>query len=310
MSDLARFLEYARAFELAQAIDDFSLIEPFFAADAVHFVAGSGPLAADDHGREAVVGGLRASVQGLDRRFDLRVPEILEGPVPREDGVWMRFGLRMQRAGLPDLVFEGEHLTRYDDAGAIVRIDEKILGDGEAEVAEYLAQHDHALRPAASPVELPGEAGLATLRDAQQRSLVRAYGHAKSARDADAALAVCHPDFRIDTLPFRLCTKDREDTRNQLAVFFAVFPDYRVETEGVVAGADGAAWWGTMRVTFAGALLGIEPTGRASRQPAFSAFDFKDGLLSRERFYFDLGTLCENTGMPAAELERALALLR
>lgn len=310
MSRLERFLRYAQAFELAQAADDFSIIAPFFAPGAVHHVTADGPLAADDRGRDTVVAGLRASVHGLERRFDLRVPEILEGPVERDDGVWMRFGMRLVRAGLPELCFEGDHWTRYDAEGAIVRIDEEILDGGDRAVEAYLKEHDAALRPVGSPAVAPDAAGAERLRDAQQRSLVRCYGQAKSHRDVEATMAVCHSDFRIDTIPFRLATRDAADTRAQLGVFFSVFPDYRAETEAVVSGPEGAAWWGQMHATFGGPLLGREPTGRTTRQPASSVFLFRDGLLVEERFHFDLGTLCRAIGLPTAELDAALEPLR
>ena len=70
MSDLSRFLDYGRAFEVAVLTDDFSRIEPFFAQGATHRVETTGVFAADDHGRDAVVGGLRDSVQRIDRRFE------------------------------------------------------------------------------------------------------------------------------------------------------------------------------------------------------------------------------------------------
>jgi len=310
MSSLSGFLAYARAFELAQASDDFSLLVPCFAPDVRHTVEGEAPLGADDRGREAVIAGLRASVYAIDRRFDARIPEVLEGPVLRDGGVWMRFGLRLRRAGLPDLLLEGEHLTRHDGSGAVLAIEERILADSDRATREYLARHDAALRPAASkPAALRAE-DLPLLRDALQRTFVRAYGGAKSEQDVAAALSICHPGFVIDTIPFGVTTRDREDTAAQLAFFFSVFPDYRADTEAVVSDAAGAAWWGEFSMSFAGPLLGHAPTGRRARLPGFSAFEFRDGLISRERFYFDLGTLCRQIGLPLGELEASLAGLR
>jgi predicted ester cyclase len=310
VSDLSRFLEYAREFEIAQASDDFDRILPFFASDASHVVVGGEPLGADDSGRERVVEGLRRSVHRIDRRFDTRIPEVLDGPLVRPDGIWMRFGLTLRRSSLPDLCLEGEHLTAYDGAGAITRIEEKML-DGCDETARlYLERHDEALRPIASaPAALRTE-DLPRLRDALQRTLVRAYGRAKSVQDVDAALAVCHPGFTIDTVPFGLASRDRTDTREQLALFFSVFPDYRVDTEGIVSGADGAAWWGRISLTFGGEFLGHAPTGARAELPGFSIFEFRDGLISRERFMFDLPGLCEGIELPLADLLAALEPLR
>jgi predicted ester cyclase len=107
-----------------------------------------------------------------------------------------------------------------------------------------------------------------------------------------------------------VATRGREDSAAGLRLFFTAFPDYGVETEAVVSGADGAAWWGQVSMTFGGPLLGRAPTGRRARLPGFSAFEFRDGMISRERFYFDLGTLCREIGLPQADFEAALAGLR
>ena len=310
MSDLTRFIEYARAFEFAQASDDFSLIEPFFAPGARHDVEGVAPFVGAAAGRDAVVAGLRASVHEIDRRFDTRIPEVLEGPELRDDGVWMRFGLRLCRAGLPDVFIEGEHTTVYDDAGQIVCIEERMLGGTDISARDFLSENDAALRPAGSPPLAPAGERLPTLRDAFQRTLVRFYGVAKSHQDIDAVLAVCHPCFTIDTAPFGIETRDRDDTAGALGFFFSVFPDYRALGTGIASGADGAAWWGRIVLTFGGKLLGHAPTGRSAELDAVSVFEFRDGLIAREHFQFDLGTLCDQIGLPVSELSEALRSLR
>lgn len=48
--DLERFLDYVRAFEIAQATDAWHLIEPCFALEAVHLVHHGGPLGGEDAG--------------------------------------------------------------------------------------------------------------------------------------------------------------------------------------------------------------------------------------------------------------------
>jgi predicted ester cyclase len=310
MSDLARFLDYARAFELAVLSDEFGLIEPFFADDARHRVTGENPFAADDGGRDAVVAGLRASVGRIDRRFDARIVEIVEGPALRDGGIGMRFRMRLRRSGLPDLLLEGDHLTGYDGGGAIVRIDETLLDGCDQQARAYLERHDAALRPPGSPPPATRPEDAPLFRDALQKTLVRAYAAAKSAQDVEAALGICHPDFSIETLPFGTTSRDRDDTAAQLGLFFSVFPDYRAETEGLLSGDEGVAWWGRISLTFAGPLLGRAPTGRRAAIPAFSIFDFRDGLLARERFFFDLGMLCAGIGVPLAEMSQALEGLR
>ena len=65
------------------------------------------------------------------------------------------------------------------------------------------------------------------------RSLVRAYGAAKSAQDGDAALALCHEAFTIETVSFGITSRHRAETAEHLALFFDTFPDYSVTVDGL-----------------------------------------------------------------------------
>jgi hypothetical protein len=176
-SDLQRFMDYAQAFEVAFWSDAWDGIAPFFADDARHVVHGAAPLGCDDRGRDAVVRGLRESVAMMDRRFDVRIPEVLEGPVVRggdDPGVWMRYALTLRRKGLPELRLHGTHMTRY--AGGRIREIEEHMEEGAGErVAAYLARHAAALRPADSPPIPPSDPrDAADAEAAMQRSLARA----------------------------------------------------------------------------------------------------------------------------------------
>jgi len=192
-SDLARFLAYAQAFELAYWADAWAALEPFLHEDARHVVHGAPPLCSDDRGREAVLAGLRASVASMDRRFDVRIPEVLEGPVARggaDPGIWMRYSLTLRRAGLPELRFEGEHLTRYA-GGRILEIEERIEPGAGERVAEYLARHDAHLRPSGSPATPPSDArDAADAEAAMQRTLARAAESARGDADLGAGEAI------------------------------------------------------------------------------------------------------------------------
>jgi len=310
MSDLARFFEYVQAFELAHASDDWSVIAPCFAPGAAHRVSADAPFGADDRGREAVVAGLANSVGTIDRRFDARIAEIVEGPSARDGGVWMRFRLTLSRAGLPDLVVEGTHLAVYEN-GAIIRLDESVSPETCAATRTYLAAHDAALRPAASPPSFPSDPrDLARIDAATKASIVRFYGHAKSRQDITAALAICSDRFSIETVCFDVASRDKQDTASQLEIFFGAFPDYGFSVDKLVCDAAGAACTGTVRMTFAGEFLGLAPTHRTAVFPGFCLFTFDGAQLASERFFFDLASLCEQTGLPLDAVRATLRQLR
>ena len=195
MSDRSPFFEYVRAFELAYITDDWSLLEPHFHPDVVREVPGEGILAASDRGRDQVIDGLRKGVYAMDRRFDLRIPEIIEGPVVRPDGLFMRWRLTFARPGLPELEVEGDHLVVYRD-GQIARIDEGVTTDMADLTERFLTEHGDALRPEASSFTMPTEADRRRIEEATLRSIVRGYGAAKSQQDIEGALVSCAPRLR------------------------------------------------------------------------------------------------------------------
>ncbi|HZR84020.1 MAG TPA: nuclear transport factor 2 family protein [Candidatus Binatia bacterium] len=308
-SDLARFFHYAQAFELAWLGDGWGHLADHFTADALHVVHGGGAFGDGASGRAAVVDGLRDSTRRVDRRFDVRIPEILEGPIVRPDGVWMRYALTLRRAGLPDFRFEGRHLAAYE-RGRIRSLEDWPEPGTAGRLAAYLATHASRLHPeggVAPPALSPND--VRDLDAAVARSLARSYGAAKSQQDIDAALAVCSEDFVLETMPLGLAARGRGEARRQLETFFGAFPDYRVTVEGIAAEGASVACWGRALMTFDGPFLGFAPTGRAADLPFVSVFACEGGALRGERFYFDLATLCDRIGVPVAEMAGVAATL-
>jgi hypothetical protein len=309
-TDLQRLFDYARAFEIAYVADAWSALEPFFSEEACHVVDDAGPLDCRDQGRAAVVAGLRRGALAIDRRFDVRLPEIIEGPSFRHDGIWMRFGMTLRRTGLPELRIEGEHLARYEN-GRIAALHERLAPGLGAQLEAYLDEYGAGLRPAESQYQF--DLAAIDRRDldlAVHRTLVRCYGSAKSRQDIGAALSLCSPDFRLETVCLGLATPDREAAAQQLAVFFAAFPDYGATLHGMTAEGTHVACWGEVRMTMAGPFFGHAPTGRTAVLPCVSVFTCADGLIHGERFFFDLATLCAQIGLPLGSVVDAVAPLR
>jgi hypothetical protein len=307
-TDLEHFLRWAFGFEAAFWSDDYTALGPLLAPGALHVAHAQGLLGTHDAGADAFLAGLRSSVHALDRRFDVRIPEILAGPTTRPDGVWMRYALRLRREGLPELAFEGEHLTRYED-GRIVAIEETLPpGTGER-VDAFLREHDARLRPAGGPPLPPRDPR--DQRDAEAallRSLARCYAGAKSEQDTSAALSLCSEDFVLDAVPLGVPSEDRKGAEAQLGLFFSAFPDYAVAADGTRLRVR-RSLLGQARQTFRGQFLGNPPTGRSASLPFVSVFEARAGQLTRERYFFDLADLCGQIGMPIAVARETLARL-
>jgi hypothetical protein len=114
MDSITRFGEYAATFEEVVRSDDFSLLEPFFTEDAVYEIVGGKPFGGRHEGRDAVLGYLKASLDGFDRRFDSRQLELLDGPALREGSVWFRWRASYKSADLPELVVDGEERVTFE----------------------------------------------------------------------------------------------------------------------------------------------------------------------------------------------------
>jgi hypothetical protein len=148
------------------------------------------------------------------------------------------------------------------------------------------------------------------LEGALLRTLARAYGSAKSRQDVGAALAVCSEDFVLETVSMGLASRDRKEAEQQLVLFFQAFPDYRVTLEGIATGDGNVACWGRAHLSWLGSFAGFAPTGRSADLPFVSIFPGANGSLRGERFFFDLASLCDQIGLPLADLRQAIAPLR
>jgi len=140
MDYIQRFLDYAAAFEQTFVDDDWTRLEQYFTADAV-YLPGDGSKA---DGRGAVLDTLRASVNGLDRRFASRTPSF-DPPTADGNVVTLRWRVLFTAPGVPDLEVRGREYATFD-GDAIARLED--VFDDAAGIGRYLAQHGGALQAA------------------------------------------------------------------------------------------------------------------------------------------------------------------
>ena len=133
-----RFYEYAVAFEQTYVDDDWSRLAPFFADDAVYEVRGSG-VECRLQGRDAILRGLKKSIDGFDRHCTRRV-EVLGTPETDGDTVSVRWQGTYDHSGAPQLVFQGRSIATVRD-GLIVHLADE-YDPGEADkAAAWLREH-------------------------------------------------------------------------------------------------------------------------------------------------------------------------
>ncbi|QKV97479.1 ester cyclase [Streptomyces sp. NA02950] len=136
--------------------------------------------------------------------------------------------------------------------------------------------------------------------------LAHALADAKSRGDVPAALRLFHSDIVLETPAFGTTARGLAENEKVLKRFFASFPDYEVDLRGHVGNDDTLVCWGTARLTMTGDRFGVLPNGRRAEIPVFIQFAFKDGLIAGERFFFDLATLCDQSGVSTDAVRRRL----
>lgn len=175
----------------------------------------------------------------------------------------------------------------------------------------FSPQSDTVWQPTEIPVEpLPGRAAASspsTVTGAGASVALR-YGRAKSRQDIAAALACCTEDFVLETIPFRTRASGRAEVEQDLRLFFEQFPDYEFIATGAAESASSVTLWGRAAMTWSGRVpRGLaRPWERLLRMPrrrievqAVAVLDLRNGLICRERFFYDMRDFCRQLGLPA-----------
>lgn len=141
---IANFAAYAAAFEKAFESDDWSVVEPFFTEDAVYEVSAAPPFGGRFEGREAVLAFFKEILDRLDRRFDSREIELLEGPRENGNEVWVKGAAIYRSEGVPELRLVLEETLRFDGK-RISYLTDQYEPEMERAFMEYLKTHGERL---------------------------------------------------------------------------------------------------------------------------------------------------------------------
>jgi SnoaL-like polyketide cyclase len=140
-----------------------------------------------------------------------------------------------------------------------------------------------------------------TNREINERCLFQ-HMKAEAAHDLAGTLATIHSDALFEDQPLGLVLQGRDATARHYRTWWDAFG---IQTDG------GALHWvnddfmigeADFVGTHIGEFLGIAPTGLPIRFPFTVYVRFKDGLLSGERFFYDLNIIMAQLGQPSAKL--------
>jgi predicted ester cyclase len=136
--------------------------------------------------------------------------------------------------------------------------------------------------------------------------LAQALATAKSRQDLPAAMKLLDTSMLLEAPAFGTKAQGLAQNEAVLAKFFRTFPDYSVTLEGHASNGETLICWGTAGMTMTGTRFGVVPNGQRAQLPVFMQFAFKDDLIAREVFFFDLSALCAQSGVSTDAVRRKL----
>ena len=140
VSKIKHFAAYAAAFEKSFLNDDWSLVEPFFAEDALYVVSMEPPMGGRFEGRTAILRYFKDVLDSFDRHFESREVALLKGPTEKNDSVWFRGSATYRAAGVPDFYLELEE-TAFFEGDRIRRLEDQYEPEMKQRIAAYLAEY-------------------------------------------------------------------------------------------------------------------------------------------------------------------------
>jgi len=139
MGPLENFLAYAQDFEQTYDDDDWSRVERHFAPDAVYEVRNTA-FACRLAGVQAILRGLKKSLDGFDRRLPKRTLDVSDPPRVEGDTMTVGWTAIYALPGAPPFGLRGRSTARYRGDVIAELVDE--YPDGmDAEAAAWLEKH-------------------------------------------------------------------------------------------------------------------------------------------------------------------------
>lgn len=137
----------------------------------------------------------------------------------------------------------------------------------------------------------------------QMHALASELARAKSEQNIAAALAIYHPDIELASPSFDALQRGTMAVKRGLQLFFALFPDYRVELHK--AALDDLTMLASGQVCMTPRIPG-QNCPRIS-VPVFLELEFRDARIYRETFFLDAGLVCRRAGITPDRLRSAAA---
>ncbi len=147
MDIMPTFLTYARDFEKTLKDDDWARLHQYFGHDAIYDVEAKS-FGCHLAGPDAILAGMKKSLDGFDRKFTKRLLEITSGPEISATEIRMGWKVTYEHPTLPPFVLLGRSTVRYTDDAKISYLCDAYEPSAEAEFATWKAANGVDLNPA------------------------------------------------------------------------------------------------------------------------------------------------------------------
>ncbi len=179
VSPLRTLLAYLEAFEVAYDSDDWSVLDPYFSADATYSVEGAPPFTGTWKTRAAIQTQFRKICNEFDRRFDERIVSETGRPRLRGDEILFGWQATYKLKGAPDFLLMGDSSARIAD-GRITELKDIISPENCNGGEAYLQNYDQKLKPIGAYVPIvramEHAAGMSDVLDALWTEIQTRYG--------------------------------------------------------------------------------------------------------------------------------------
>ncbi len=139
----------------------------------------------------------------------------------------------------------------------------------------------------------------------QMFALVTQLAQAKNQQDIETSLKIYHPQVELITPSLNAKGVGCEKARQQLELFFNVFPDYTVRLDQHAFNDNLMLAFGSVSLTPTIAPPITQKQFEKVTVPVFIEFHFKDGKISKEVFNLDYGHIFKKSGLTKQELYMA-----
>ena len=134
------------------------------------------------------------------------------------------------------------------------------------------------------------------------QALVAKLAQAKNQQNITAALEIYHPQIELITPSLNVQGVGQYQARQQLEVFFNVFPDYAVTLEQHAFNENLMLATGQVTLTPTLSRLFSEKTFPTVTVPVFIEFYFKDEKIIKEVFHLDIEHIFKKSGLTKQDL--------